>query len=70
MKKISYRFLIITFLVIVVFFLHFGSGTMTDGGMNGKTNEYGWMGSWLWFFTLATIAFGFALGWLHFKKKI
>jgi hypothetical protein len=46
---------------------------MMDGGMNGgMLNKNGWMGdhSWRWFPTIVTLVFGFALGWLLFRKKI
>jgi len=72
MNTINNKFLIFAFVALIALFLYFDSGIMMGGGMNGRTNENGWMGinGWLWFLTLITIEFGVALSWLHFKKKI
>lgn len=71
MNKINNRSLVIAFLVMVVFFLYFGSGAMMDGGMHGWMNENRWMGgnSWRWFPTIVTLVLGVLIGWLLFKKK-
>jgi preprotein translocase subunit SecG len=72
MNSINNRFLVFALLLLVVFFLYFGSGLFLGGGMIGRQNENGWMGinGWLWFLTLVTVIFGVSLSWLHFKKKV
>ncbi|MFZ0454586.1 MAG: hypothetical protein WAM24_12655 [Ignavibacteriaceae bacterium] len=72
MKTINNKFLVFAFMTLIALSLFFDSGIMMVGGLNGRVNENGWMGinSWLWFLTLATIEFGVALSWQHFKKKI
>lgn len=73
MNKMNDKFLVTSFIIIVVLFLYFGSGAMLDGGMNyGMMNKNGWLGghSWRWFPAIITLIFGFTLGWLLFRKKI
>jgi hypothetical protein len=73
MNKMNDKFLVTSFIIIVVLFLYFGSGAMLDGGMNyGMMNKNGWLGghSWRWFPAIVTLIFGLTLGWLLFRKKI
>jgi len=71
MNKINNRFLIIVFIVLVVLFVYFVSGTITDGGMNGMMNENGWMGSNSWgpFPAVFTLVLVVLIGWLLFRNK-
>ena len=71
MNKIEKRFLVITFLVIVVLFLFFGSGEIMNGSMNGRMNENGWLGgnSWWWFSAIVILVFGVSFGWLFYRKR-
>ena len=71
MNKINNRYLVIALIVLVVFFLYFGSGAMMDNGGSGMMNQNGWMGghSWRWYPTIVTLLFGVLIGWLLFKKK-
>jgi hypothetical protein len=63
--------LVIAFIVIILLFLLFGGGAMTNGMMNDGAHGTGWMGerSWMWTPTLLTLCLGVALGWIIFKKK-
>jgi hypothetical protein len=63
--------LVIAFVVILVLFLLFGGGAMTNGMMNDGVRGNGWMGDrgWMWTPTLVTLCVGIALGWIIFKKK-
>jgi hypothetical protein len=75
MNTKSNRPLVIAFVVVIVLFLLFGSGAMTDGmmnsGMHNGFNENGWMSNrgWMWFPTLITLGIGIVIGWVIFKKK-
>ena len=72
-NKMNDKFLITSFIIIIVLFLYFGTGAMLDGGMNyGMMNKNGWLGghSWRWIPAIVTLIFGFTLGWLLFRKKI
>ena len=44
MNTISNKLLVLAFLVLVMFFLYFGSGEIM-GGINGNMSENGWLGS-------------------------
>jgi hypothetical protein len=59
------------FLVLILLFLYFGSGTTMADGMSGWMNESGLMGgnNWRWFPILLTLLFGVAVSWLLFRKK-
>jgi hypothetical protein len=73
MNKMNNRFLVTSFVIVVVLFLYFGSGAILDGGMDGgMMNKNGWLGghSWRWFPAIVTLIFGLTLGWLLFRKKI
>ena len=63
--------LVIALVVVLVLFLLFGGGAVTNGMMNDGTPGNGWMGerSWMWTPTLVTLCLGIALGWVIFKKK-
>jgi hypothetical protein len=71
MNKTKRGFLVVAFIVLVVLFLCFGSGTMMHSGMNGRMNENGWIASnsWGWFPAIVTLGFGLLIGWLMFRKK-
>jgi uncharacterized membrane protein len=72
-NKKNDRFLVPSFIIIVVLFLYFGSGAMLDGGVNyGIMDKTGWLGghSWRWFPAVITLIFGLTVGWLLFRKKI
>ena len=72
----------IAFIVVVVLFLLFGVGAMTNSGFmgtgwGGGMMGSGWMGgsastggiSWMWIPTLLTLGLGVLLGWAIFGKK-
>ena len=71
MNKIEKRFLVVSFLIIVMLFLFFGSGDIMNVGMNGKMNENGWLGSnsWWWFSAAVILIWGVSFGWLFYRKK-
>ncbi len=71
MNKIEKRLLVITSLITVVLFLFFGSGELMNGGMNGKINENGWLGSnsWCWFSTAVILIWGICFGWLFYRIR-
>jgi hypothetical protein len=62
--------LIIAFVAVIVLFLLFGGGAITQGMMNGGTHGSGWMveRNWMWTPTLLTLGLVVALGWVLFRK--
>jgi membrane protein implicated in regulation of membrane protease activity len=71
MNNKNKRFLVITFIVLLVFFLYFGCGAMLVGKFNGRTHESALMGvmSWRWSLTILSFVFGALVSWLLFRKK-
>ena len=74
--------LVIALVVVIVLFLIFGNGAMTEsmgcggmmgqGGIGGYRMGHGWINggfSWMWIPTLLTLALGVLLGWVIFGKK-
>jgi len=73
---------IVALVVVVVFFLLFAGGAMTNSGFMGSgwgggMMGGGWMGgsastggiSWVWIPALLTLGLGVLLGWAIFVKK-
>ena len=57
--------------IVVVLFLIFGGGAITDPVMSRGMMENGVMGgiSWMWIPTLLTLGLGALLGWAILAKK-
>lgn len=71
MNKIDTKYLVITFIVLVVLIVYYVSGAIMDGGMHERMNENNWFRSsnWRWFPGIVFLFFGVIVGWLLLKKK-